>query len=96
MNTVVIITGMTFTDLKNVLSFIYNGKITIASTEIDQVIAAGKILQIEGLMTASNSFNDETQVGVTLIFRYYCYRHRSTFLTHFIQVFNTLVMIADL
>lgn len=52
-NTIVILNHVRFTDLQNVLHFIYTGQVNVNQADLSSFLQTGELLQIEGLASCS-------------------------------------------
>ncbi|CAL8099821.1 unnamed protein product [Orchesella dallaii] len=55
----VVLTGVKFKDLKNILNFIYNGEVNIGNAELNNFLKTAEILQIEGLAGGAENNQEE-------------------------------------
>ncbi|GLV35547.1 bric a brac 2 [Carabus blaptoides fortunei] len=62
---VVIINGMKYTDVKQVIDFMYRGEVKVLEAELDSLLAVAESLQVKGLSTVRNNYekNDNTQTS---------------------------------
>ncbi|ODM99743.1 Broad-complex core protein isoforms 1/2/3/4/5 [Orchesella cincta] len=56
----VVLTGVKFKDLKNILHFIYHGEVNVGNAELNHFLQAAEVLQIEGLAGGVENNQQET------------------------------------
>ncbi|CAG7655392.1 unnamed protein product [Allacma fusca] len=58
-NTIVILNNVRFTDLENVLQFVYAGQVNVNQSDLSSFLQTGELLQIEGLASCSDSADEK-------------------------------------
>lgn len=62
---VIIINGMKYSDVKQVIDFMYRGEVKVLEAELDSLLAVAESLQVKGLSTVRNNYekHDNTQTS---------------------------------